>query len=279
LPIPVNHESEIIQLCDEVDYNRGTLQFILCVLWTTLWEDKGARMSNWVEREAKRNNRNLLIAGLVALAAGAVLLFFIYDEATGRLAHDEARKQDDFTAMYWVGAMLLFPLGLCLNSLRRMIQIQSTPVWKGVALYGNVEQIAAQVEQEEQMEASKYRQLTITRSWIIRRGPIKTSLWPMTALIWVYEKTVKMYASGIPTWKFHGVALVNRRGQKLEPTLWKWQAEAVMTQLGQLVPWAFFGYSDELADALKNDLQGFIGAVDTRRQQYSSKSNVVKSSN
>lgn len=224
-------------------------------------------MSNWVEREANRNNRNLLLAGLVILALGGVLLFYIYDEATRRFAHDEARKQDDFTAMYAVGAILLWPLGMCLNSLRRMIQIQATPVWKGVALYGNVEQIAAQIEQEEQMEASKYRQLTITRSWIIRRGPFKTSVWPMTALLWAHEQTVKMYSSGIPVWKFRGVVLVNRRGQKVGSTMAKWQAEALMMQLEQLVPWAFFGYSDELANTLKTNLAGFIAAVDARRQQ------------
>jgi len=212
----------------------------------------------------------------VALAFGAFVMYYAYDEANRRFAHDEAQKQGDLNAMYVVGALLLVPLGIALNSLRRMIQIQATPVWKGVALYGNVEQIAAQVEQEEQMEASKYRQLTITRSWIIRRGPFKTSLFPMTALIWAHEQAVKMYSSGIPVWKFNGVVLVNRRGQKVGSTMAKWKAEALMAQLAQSAPWAFLGYSDELADALQKDLAGFVTAVDTRRQQYISKSKAAQ---
>src|SRR5215469_17720532 len=102
-------------------------------------------MPNWVEQEAKRNARNLLIVGLVILAIGGVLMYLVYDEATRRFAHDEAQRQGDLNAMYVVGALLLWHLWNLLRSLRRMGAIQTTPVWKQVAQYGDVEQIAAHI--------------------------------------------------------------------------------------------------------------------------------------
>src|SRR5215471_15317015 len=110
-------------------------------------------MPNWVEQEAKRNARNLLIVGLVILAIGGVLMYLVYDEATRRFAHDEAQRQSASNVMYVLGAVMLFALVLCVNSLRRMSEIQATPVWKQVAEYGDVEQIAAHIAQEEQMDS------------------------------------------------------------------------------------------------------------------------------
>src|SRR5215472_17539798 len=152
-------------------------------------------MPNWVEQEAKRNNRNLLMISVVILVIGAVLLFLIYDEATRRFAHDEAQKQGDLNAMYVVGALLLWPLWNLLRSLRRMGAIHSMPVWKQVAQYGDVEQIAAHIAQEEQMDSSKFKLLTITRSWIIRRGPFKTLVWPMGDLLWSTPMPLSVSAS------------------------------------------------------------------------------------
>ena len=235
-------------------------------------------MPNWVEQEAKRNNRNLLMISVVILVIGALLLFLIYDEATRRFAHDEAKKQGDLNAMYVVGALLLWPLWNLLRSLRRMGAIHSTPVWNQLAQYGDVEQIAAYIAQEEQMDSSKYKLLTVTRSWIIFRGPFKTRVWPMGDLLWAYQQTTRVYTYAIiRIGKYHSVVLSNRRGQKMEVRMTKAQAEALIPQLAERVPWAFFGYSIELWNALRKDLAGFVAALDTRRQQYLAKSKAATS--
>src|SRR5215467_2404616 len=211
-------------------------------------------MTNWVEREAKRTNRNLLIVNLVSLAVCLAMMFPLYEEE---------KKEANFTPMVALVALVLFTAWNCLKGMRRMSDIQSTPTWKEAAIYGNVEQIAAQVEQEEQMEVPINKFLTVTRSWILYRGPFKTSVWPLTALLWVYRQTTRVYTYAIiRIGKYESVIIVNRRGKKIEVRMPPRKLEALIAQLAERLPWVFFGYSDELAYALQKDLAGMVAAVD-----------------
>ena len=69
-----------------------------------------------------------------------------------------------------------------------------------------------------------------------------------------------------------------KRNNKIEVSMPRERAQALMAQLAQSAPWAFLGYSTELANALQRDLTGFATAVDTRRRQFISKSEAAQSS-
>jgi len=226
-------------------------------------------MSNWVERESKRNNKNLLIWNGIGLAAGAVAGIFLYNQ-----------PGDDETApaLIALGVFLLLTIWNCYKGMRRMGEVQITPLWKQVALYGDVTQIAAHLEQEQLSEAAKYKSLTVTRSWLIRKGFFNTWVSPLGDLAWAYKKTTKVYSNYvIPVSKYYSAMLHNRHRQKVEVRLSQKMTDALLADLGARVPWAFIGYSADLAKAWRKDPAGIVAAVDSRYQQFIAKSSATTS--
>ena len=226
-------------------------------------------MSNWVEREAKKNSRNLLIVSVPCVAIIVVLLVAVYDEAN---------RKSDYTSVVVLGALLLFALWGCFLGMRRLSEMQVTPLWRQVALYGDVGQIAAQVDQELQMEAVKYRMVTLTRSWIVRRGPFKTWVSPLGDLAWAYKKVTRTYTNAIPTGKYYSAVIANRHRQRVEVSMSQKKTDALLADLAARVPWAFYGHSKELADAWKKDPATIVAAVDSRYRDFMAKSSAAKSS-
>src|SRR5215471_15969922 len=99
----------MIQLCHLQDYNHGPLQLLPNALADDLREREGVSMTNWVEREAKRTNRNLLIVNLVSLAVCLAMMFPLYEEE---------KKEANFTPMVALVALVLFTAWNCLKGMR-----------------------------------------------------------------------------------------------------------------------------------------------------------------
>ena len=219
-------------------------------------------MPNWVEREAKRTNRNVLIFNTVLLAA-VVTLFVVNRDADYR---------SNFI-LVGAGAILLLIAGWnCFRVMRRMGEIQTTPVWKQMSIYGEVEQLAHQVDQDLQMDKARYKTITLTRSWLIRKGTFTAWISPIGDLAWVYKKVTRHYTNFIPTGKTYAVIFVGRHRQRIEVPLSQKQTDNLLGELATRVPWAIFGYSKEIQDAWAKDPGGFVAAVDSRHQQFLSKS-------
>lgn len=220
-------------------------------------------MAHWVETEARRANRNLLITNAVLLV-GTIAIFALN------------AKDIDFSSVYipvaiGVGVLLLSGWN-CFKAMRRYGEIQTTPVWRHAAVYGNVEQTASQIEQELQMGKVKYGKLIVTSSWIVRRSFFSTWVSPVGDLAWVYKKVTKHYTNFIPTGKTYAAIIVDRHRQRIEVSMSQKKTDQLLADLGARAPWAIFGYSKDIAAAWQKDPGGFVATVDSRRQQLAAKS-------
>lgn len=98
---------------------------------------------------------------------------------------------------------------------------------------------------------------------------------PVSDIIWVYGDVVKSSVNFIPTDKTHSLRLVTRTGEvhtlgsKITLALSKKDITGdainqIAPVLSQKRPGIFFGYSDELANAVKQNFQSVVNAVDER---------------
>lgn len=155
--------------------------------------------------------------------------------------------------------------------MRRYSEIQTSPVWKHAAVYGNVEHVAAQIEQEQQMGNTKYGRLVMTPSWLIRKNFFATWMSPLDDLAWVHKKVTKHYTNMIPTGKSYAAVIVGRHRQRIEVQMSQKKTDQLLADLAGKAPWAIYGYSKEIETAWQKDPAGFVAAVDSRRQQLAAK--------
>jgi hypothetical protein len=219
-------------------------------------------MAHWVEKEGRRANRNLLIINVVLLV-GAVLIFVLVPNIDYR---------SDYVGIGFGVVVVLITGWNCLKAMRRNSEIQTTPVWRHAAVYGDVDQLAAQIEQDQLAGKTKYGKLVLTPAWAIRRSLFNTWVSPLADLAWAYKKVTKHYTNFIPTGKTYAAVLVGRHRQRIEVQMSQKKTDQLLADLAIRVPWAIFGFSNELDTAWKKDPGGFVAAVDSRRQQLAAKS-------
>jgi hypothetical protein len=171
---------------------------------------------------------------------------------------------------YWflgLGVPLLLLSGWnVLKGLRRQSEPQTAPTWSRLAAFGEPQQLSTQIEAEEGQPHAKYGKLHVTPSWLLQRNFFSTWVSPVEDLAWAYKKVTKHSVNLIPTGKTYSVVLVGRHRQRIEAQM---KDQAVTSLLGFLtarVPWAIFGYSQQLAASWQKDPAGFVAGVDARRQ-------------
>ncbi len=176
--------------------------------------------------------------------------------------------------MLMIGLPLLaLALWNCLKAMRRIAEIQLSPVWKHLAVYGNAEQLSQQIEAELQPAMiRKYGKLQIAQQWMVRRKTFSTWVSPIADLVWVYKKVTKHSVNFIPTGKTYSVALVGRHRQRIEEQMKEKAVNEMLADLTARVPWALFGFNKDLEKAWQKDPAGMIAAVDSRYQQQNNKS-------
>lgn len=169
--------------------------------------------------------------------------------------------------------VLALALWNCLKAVRRSGEIQISPVWKQLAVYGNAEQLSQQIEAELQPAMiRKYGKLQITSQWMVRRKTFSTWVSPVGDLVWIYKKVTKHSVNFIPTGKTYSVVLVGRHRQRIEEQMKEKAADEMLADLTARLPWAIFGFNENLDRAWRKDPQSVIAAVDARYQQHSNKS-------
>ena len=176
--------------------------------------------------------------------------------------------------MLMVGLPILaLALWNCLKAMRRISEIQTSPVWKQLAVYGNAEQLSQQIEAELQPAIiRKYGKLQIAQQWMVRRKTFSTWASPIADLVWVYKKVTKHSVNFIPTGKTYSVVLVGRHRQRIEEQMKEKAVNEMLADLTARVPWALFGFTQDLEKAWQKDPAGVIAAVDSRYQQFNNKS-------
>jgi hypothetical protein len=184
-----------------------------------------------------------------------------------------ADYRDNGYVMLIVGLPLLALAGWnCWKALRRSTEIQSSPVWKNLAVHGNAEQLSQQIEAELQPAMTrKYGKLQVTSQWMVRRKVFSTWVSPVADLVWVYKKVTKHSVNFIPTGKTYAVVLVGRHRQLTEEQMKEKAVNEMLGDLATRVPWALFGFDQNLEQAWRKNPASVVATVDSRYQQYKTK--------
>jgi hypothetical protein len=171
--------------------------------------------------------------------------------------------------------ILTLALWNCFKAMRRSAEIQTSPVWKNLAAYGNAEQLSQQIEAELQTAViRKYGKLQIAQQWMVRRKTFSTWVSPIADLVWVYKKVTKHSVNFIPTGKTYAVVLVGRHRQRIEEQMKEKAVNEMLADLAARVPWILFGFTKDLEKAWQKDPAGVIAAVDSRYQAKSAGSSI-----
>jgi hypothetical protein len=181
-------------------------------------------------------------------------------------------RSNGYTTLMIGLPLLALALWNCLKAVRRSSEIQTSPVWKHLAVYGNAEQLSQQIEAELQPTMiRKYGKLQITQQWMVRRKTFSTWVSPVGDLVWVYKKVTKHSVNFIPTGKTYSVVLVGRHRQRIEEQMKENAVNEMLADLTSRVPWVLFGFTQDLEKAWRKDAAGVIAAVDSRYQQQNNK--------
>jgi hypothetical protein len=159
-----------------------------------------------------------------------------------------------------------------LKAARRSAELQLSPVWKSLAAFGNAEQLSQQIEAELQPAMTRmYGKLQITPQWMVRRKMFSTWVSPAADVVWVYKKVTKHSVNFIPTGKTYSVVLVGRHRQRTEEQMKEKAVNELLADLATRVPWALFGFDQNLERAWRKTPANVIATVDSRYQQYKAK--------
>ena len=210
-----------------------------------------------------------------AVQAGLVKDLSAADPELGKRILPFTLNAADYHEGYWAFAAIV-PLLLlagwnCSKAFRRQSEPQTTPIWRMLSVYGDVEQLSQQVESEEQGGVTKFGKLRVTRSWLIKKNPFSTWISPIGDLIWAYKKVTKHSVNFIPTGKTYSVVLVGRHRQRVEVQMKEVQVSSLLEGLARSVPWAIFGFDKTVDQAWDKDPAGFVALIDSRRQQSAAK--------
>ena len=226
-------------------------------------------MSSWVEGEARRANRNLLVINGIIVAGGVVL-------AAANI------KDIDFSRDFWpmlvVSLFFLLALWNCIKAIRRYGELSTTAVWKNLSVYGNAEQLSLEIEQQRLGPKTKYGNLEVTGSWLVNRSLFSTWVSPVGDLAWVYKKVTKHSVNFIPTGKSYSIIIYGRHRQHIEVSVTEKKANELLSDFATRVPWAIYGYDKELDSAWTKNPASLIGAVDSRYEQFRSRSSSASAS-
>jgi hypothetical protein len=180
---------------------------------------------------------------------------------------------------YWalgIGVpLVLLALWNCSKAFRRQSEVQTAPIWRSLAVFGDVQQLSHQIEAELMASVAQFGNLRVTRSWLINKNFFSSWVSPSDDLAWVYKKVTKHSVNFIPTGKTYAVVLVGRHRQRVEVQMKEAKVHSLLETLAKSVPWAIFGFDKQLDDAYRKDPGGLAAVVDSRRQQLAAKASAA----
>jgi len=177
-------------------------------------------------------------------------------------------RNNGYAIVFLVVPLLALAAWNSMKVVRRNSEPRLSPTWKNLAQYGNAYQLSPQISAELQPNMiRRFGKLQSTPNWLVRRKMFSTWVSPVEDLAWVYKKVTKHSVNFIPTGKTYSVILVGRHRQRTEEQMKEKAVNDLLVDLAGKVPWALFGFDQNLDKAWRKDPAGVIGTVDLRRQQ------------
>ena len=182
----------------------------------------------------------------------------------------------EFRAGGYVGAGVLLVLVLLLwvfgrRSLARMLRPESHPLVARVSNWGDIHLISHQVESELREGASfSTSAVRFTENFAVQKSLLSFDVYRLNDLLWAYQKVTQHRVNFIPTRKTYAAAL-KFYGGNLEVQASKESVQDLLAHLAARVPWAVFGFSDDLKKAFAKETAGFCRAVEKRHEEWQRK--------
>lgn len=161
--------------------------------------------------------------------------------------------------------LILFALWNLRKIQRRKDDPLKHPILKSLSRYGSLADSARQIDSDT--NGKGLWRTTLGQSWILRPSIFALAVCHIPDIIWGYKKVTKHSVNLIPTGKSYAVVMVDRYGVSLELSVRKHQADELLVGLCAKVPWAVFGFTDELNQLAHASWPEFVAAVDARRFQ------------
>jgi hypothetical protein len=161
-------------------------------------------------------------------------------------------------------AFLLFRFGL--PAWRYARDPASHPTVKRVASWGDL--IGAAVEARREADAPRYKGggWRVTDKYLVQSAFFAFDLLRLSDLLWAYKRVTKHSVNFIPTGKTYSCVLACYGGTA-EVTGREKDMDALLAFAAERVPWAVFGYTDELNKAFRNQTAEFCAAVEQRKRE------------
>jgi hypothetical protein len=220
---------------------------------------------SWVQTEANRGNRNLLVVGLtLGLASAGVFVAILSAAVT---SWNQMLSDGWWIPLLALGGMFGLAVWCCAKAFQRYREIEANAVWKRLAVYGQTKQLSAEIDQDLLTPSEKYGALRMTSHWLIYRHIYSTYVSPIADVAWVYELVTTHRTNGIPTGKTFTAVILGAHKQKFSVRASRKKVDALVAELNKRAPWAIFGFSEELRGTWNNNHPAFIAAIDDRRRK------------
>lgn len=160
--------------------------------------------------------------------------------------------------------LLLFASWSIYRVLQRQSDISKHPIIKSISRYGPPD-IARQIDIELGPDVTKHGKVAVPPSWLLLPTFFGLSVCHVPDIIWAYKKVTKHAWNFIPTGKSYAVLMWDRYGISLELTTTSEKADSILHSLAERLPWAVFGFTEELRQIVNGNWASVVAAVDARR--------------
>ncbi len=181
-----------------------------------------------------------------------------------------ADRYPDLAYGMLVVAFPAFAFGLWNVARWRMHSVDPTghPIARKLAEHGDLETVVNGMDHEFRTSHRRIGDILLTTSWMLKPTTFGLTALAMRDVIWVYKKVTQHKTNFIPTHKSFAVVIRSRSGLILEFSANDRQTDELLQQAQLQVPWAILGFDKQLEQQWLRDKNGFIAAVDVRREEY-----------
>ncbi len=213
---------------------------------------------NFIERQIRRCNRNLLIANLVVV--GVVIAY----------ASAFNYKEEGWSSLVVSVPLFLLAAWNFVKWKNRTQDFTCHPVCKRLSRFGALEDVVQQIETAVRSNSMENTAGTMVFGpWLFKKTLFGVKCFRIPDLVWLYKKVTKHSVNFIPAGTSFAALLYDRYGYSLELQARQKQVESLMAMICQQSPWIVAGFGKDLERLWKSQRRAFIAAVDERRKEFS----------
>lgn len=172
-----------------------------------------------------------------------------------------------YVALVVGGVALLLSLRAVLTTFARGTNPASHPIMRGLARFGPLDQIKANIDAEAMTPYQTIGATKFTENWVLNTGSMTLNAMRLGDVIWVYKKVTQHRTNGIPTGKTYNVQAFDRYGGGMSIAGKQNVIDETLQTIYQRAPWIISGYNAELEKAWKTNRQAMIAAVDAKQRR------------